>query len=92
MILKYKDHDDQWGWIGGVTELQQLGKFKPTNAIADEYGADIEYIGESNRSTPVVMFAVTDGKPRIIALNCTQAYLCNSSTGSTIDVVYQEGN
>ena len=94
MILKFKDRAGQWSWVAGVDELQQLGKALNHRELMDEYDVEsVEYLGDANATNipPSVIYAVTNGEPRLLAVNCTEAYLCNSETGSTIDVVYQGG-
>lgn len=88
MILKFQDHEKNWGWIAGVDELQQLGResVSPFDYDVNE----VELLGESDGSPPIYMLIISDGAPRVLALNCTQAYLCHDETGATIDIVFHK--
>lgn len=86
MILKFQDHEKNWSWISGVDELQQLGR-EPVDPV-DYDVHEAELIGESDGTPPVYILIMSSGEPRVLALNCRQAYLCHDETGATIDIVF----
>jgi hypothetical protein len=91
MILKIKDRHNHWGWIADIDHLEVLGRMDPGDIDKEEYdNPPTEWVGEGDTNPPHVMYGVVKGKPKLLAVNCSQAFLINAETGSTIDVVVND--
>jgi hypothetical protein len=87
MILKFQDHNGHWTWITNVNEISSLGYCNPYDIHPSDYDClAIEMAGESDGSLPFMILVNTD-HPRLIGINAKEAYLCNDTTGSTVDVL-----
>lgn len=88
MIIKFLDHDNQWTWINSINEITKIGYINPGSLDLLEFDAsEVEMFGESNGSLPLIVSINTNTSKRLIAINAKQAYICNSESGSTIDIL-----
>lgn len=88
MIIKFLDHDDQWTWINGIDEITKIGYLNPGSLDLLEFDAlEVEMFGESNGSLPLIISINSNAVKRLIAIHAKQAYICNSESGSTLDIL-----
>jgi hypothetical protein len=81
MILKFRDNNNVWNWIDKVDKAKRLPFMEDSQS---EYPPII--IGDGN--DPLFMdLSISDNDYRLYVLNVSEAYLCNESNGSTIDVL-----
>ena len=81
MILKFRDHNNTWNWIDKVDKARKL-----SSQLDTESDSGPIVIGDG--SSPLLMdLAICDNDYRLYVLNVSEAYLCNESNGSTIDVL-----
>lgn len=91
MILKWQDHEGQWHYKGGVSDIDQVGFKDPSGVEPTDYGcSEIEEQGlPRNGSQPFILVLERVGGMKMYALHGSQGYLLNEATGSTIDTVWR---
>lgn len=86
MILKYQDIDGFWHWVDDITDITFLG-------FADQ-DKEFEYdtlVDTADTDSPSYFRYRVGDKVVLHIADVKQAFLCNSQTGSTVDVLVKNG-
>ena len=84
MILKYRDSNG-WNWVTDISNFTDHGELEPDEW--DRISCEI-YIEKADPSESAHVFQYTQGEvDNLLVVECDEAFLINSETGSTIDVL-----